>query len=121
MEQGSPRTHLEGAGTPSTTIMPKLDKPPKAYAAFIRRFPAIGEAWQLVGAAGKDGPLDEKCARLVKLGISIGAMREGAVHAGVRKAIAVGASRAEIDQVVALAAGSIGFPAVVAVHSWVDE
>lgn len=101
--------------------MPKLDKPPKAYAAFIKRFPRLGEAWQLVGAAGKEGPLDAKSARLVKLGISIGAMREGAVHAGVRKAVAAGASRAELDQVVALAAGSIGFPATVAVHQWVEE
>lgn len=101
--------------------MPKLDKPPKAYAAFIKRFPRLGEAWQLVGAAGKEGPLDAKSARLVKLGISIGAMREGAVHAGVRKAVAAGASRAELDQVVALAAGSIGFPATVAVYQWIEE
>ncbi len=101
--------------------MPKLDKPPKAYSQFIKRFPKVGEAWHLVGAAGKDGPLDAKCVRLVKLGISIGSMREGAVHAGVRKALAAGATRAELDQVVALAAGSIGFPATVAVHQWVEE
>lgn len=101
--------------------MPKLDKPPKAYSAFMKHFPKVGEAWQLVGAAGKEGPLDAKSARLVKLGISIGTMREGAVHAGVRKALAAGASRAELDQVVALAAGSIGFPATVAVSQWVEE
>jgi 4-carboxymuconolactone decarboxylase len=101
--------------------MPKLDKPPKAYSAFMKRFPKVGEAWQLVGVAGKEGPLDAKCARLVKLGISIGMMREGAVHAGVRKAVAAGASRADLDQVVALAAGSVGFPSAVAVHQWVEE
>ena len=101
--------------------MPKLDKPPETYAAFVKRFPKVGEAWQLVGEAGQEGPLDEKHARLVKLAISIGAMREGAVHSSVRKARAAGASREEIDQVVALAAGSIGFPAAVAVYTWVED
>lgn len=101
--------------------MPKLDKPPKAYSAFMKRFPKVGEAWQLVGAAGKEGPLDAKCARLVKLGISVGTMREGAVHAGVRKAVAAGATRDELHQVVALAAGSIGFPSAVAVYQWIEE
>jgi len=53
--------------------MPKLDKPPKAYSAFLKRFPKVGEAWQLVGVAGKEGPLEAKVARLVKLGILMGA------------------------------------------------
>ncbi len=101
--------------------MAKLDKPPKAYSAFLKAFPKVGEAWHLVGAAGKDGPLDEKSVRLVKLAISIGTMREGAVHAGVRKALAAGATREELYQVVALSAGSIGFPSAVAVYQWVDE
>jgi len=101
--------------------MPKLGKPPKTYSAFMKRYPKVGEAWELVGAAGKEGPLDAKTARLVKLAISIGSMREGAVHAGVRKAVAAGATPAELYQVVALAAGSIGFPSTVAVHQWVDE
>jgi hypothetical protein len=29
----------------------------------------------------KEGPLDAKTARLVKLAVAVGAMREGAVHA----------------------------------------
>jgi hypothetical protein len=57
----------------------------------------------------------------VKLGIAIGAMREGAVHSGVRKARDAGASLAEMEQVVALAASTIGFPASVAVWNWVRE
>lgn len=107
--------------THSPFEMPKLQKPPKTYQEFMRRFPKVGKAWELTGEAGREGPLDVKCARLVKLALSIGTMREGAVHAAVRKALAVGVTRAEIDQVITLAAGSIGFPATVAVYSWIEE
>jgi 4-carboxymuconolactone decarboxylase len=39
----------------------------------------------------------------------------------VRKARDAGASRAEMEQVVVLAATTIGFPATVAVWSWVRD
>jgi len=48
----------------------------------------------------------------------MGAMREGAVHSAVRKARAAGVTRADIEQVVALAASTVGFPSAVALHSW---
>ncbi len=96
-------------------------KPPKTYEAFIARYPRLGQAWELIGAAGKDGPLDERTARLVKLAVSIGALRQGAVHSGVRKALSMGIGREEIEQVIALAAGTLGLPAAVAVFSWVEE
>jgi len=99
----------------------KLGKPPKTYLDFMQRFPRVGKAWDLVGEAGREGPLDDKCARLVKLALAIGAMREGAVHSAVRKALAVGVTHDEIDQVIALAAGSLGFPATVAIFSWIEE
>jgi alkylhydroperoxidase/carboxymuconolactone decarboxylase family protein YurZ len=59
--------------------------------------------------------------RLVKLAVACGALREGAVHASVRKALALGLTRAEIEQVIALAAGTLGLPATVAIFSWVEE
>lgn len=98
-----------------------LPKPPKSYEAFVNRYPKLGEAWGTIAAAGKEGPLDEKTARLVKLGIAIGAMREGSVHASVRKAKAMGIPREEIEQVVALAAGTLGMPAVVAAFCWTGD
>jgi alkylhydroperoxidase/carboxymuconolactone decarboxylase family protein YurZ len=94
---------------------------PRAYREFIRRYPKLSRAWDLTGEAGKEGPLDEKTLRLVKLGISMGALREGAVHANVRKALEAGIPRASIEQTVALVAGTLGFPASVAVFSWVEE
>jgi alkylhydroperoxidase/carboxymuconolactone decarboxylase family protein YurZ len=96
-------------------------KPPKTYQAFTERFPGIAQAWESLAEAGKEGPLDERTSRLVKLAVSIGALRQGAVHAGVRKALSLGISREEIEQVIALAAGTLGLPATVAVYSWVQE
>ena len=48
-------------------------------------------------------------------------MREGAAHASVRKAFAIGVTREEMEQVVALAAGTIGLPAAVANITWIGD
>lgn len=95
--------------------------PPARYQEFVERYPKLGDAWRLISEAGADGLFDPKTARLIKLGIAIGALREGAVHASVRKGVAMGLSPAELEQVVALAAGTIGLPATVAAYSWVTE
>ncbi len=96
-------------------------KPPKAYEQFIERYPKLGEAWEALREAEQAGPLDRKISRLVKLGIAVGAQHTGAVHSAVRKAISAGASRKEIEQVIALAAGTIGLPSTVAVNTWIQE
>ena len=96
-------------------------KPPKTYETFVRRYPKLGKAWEKIGEAGSDGPLDDKTVRLIKLAIAIGAMREGAVHSGVRKALASGITVEEIEQVIALGAGTLGMPATVAVFSWAHD
>ena len=102
--------------------MPKTQpKPPKTYEAFIRRYPKLAEAWEAIHEAGSEGPLDERTVRLVKLGIAVGAMREGAIHSSVRKALALGIGRDELDQVIALAASTLGMPSTVAVFSWVSQ
>jgi alkylhydroperoxidase/carboxymuconolactone decarboxylase family protein YurZ len=99
----------------------KRSKPPAVHQQFVRRFPELGRAWDLVNKQGADGPLDARAQRLVKLAIAAGAMREGAVHSAVRKARDAGVTLAEMEQVVALAASTIGFPASVAVWSWIRE
>jgi alkylhydroperoxidase/carboxymuconolactone decarboxylase family protein YurZ len=101
--------------------MQKKSRPPAAHQQFVRRFPSLGKAWDLVNEEGGSGPLDARTQRLLKLAIGIGALREGAVHSGVRKASDAGASLAEMEQVVALAASTIGFPASVAAWNWVRE
>jgi alkylhydroperoxidase/carboxymuconolactone decarboxylase family protein YurZ len=99
----------------------KGPRPPKAYEAFVKRYPKLGEAWEAIHEEGSNGPLDRRTVRLVKLGIAIGALREGAIHSSVRKARAMGITAKEIEQVVALAAGTLGLPATVAVYTWIAE
>jgi len=101
--------------------MPTFPEPPQAYQEFVRRYPKIGQGWEAIAQAGREGPLDDRTARLVKLALAIGALREGAVHSNVRKALAMGISPAEIGQVLALAAGTHGLSATVAAYSWVRD
>ncbi len=99
----------------------KQSKPPAAHQQFVRRFPKLAQAWELVNEEGAAGPLDARTQRLAKLAIAVGAMREGAVHSAVRKARDASVSIGEMEQVVALAASTIGFPSSVAVWSWIRE
>jgi len=96
-------------------------RPPATHRRFVDRYPKAGRAWDLLNEEAGQGPLDPRTQRLVKLAVAIGALREGAVHSGVRKARDAGATLAELEQVVALAASTIGLPSTVAVWSWVGD
>ncbi|MEE2658497.1 MAG: carboxymuconolactone decarboxylase family protein [Candidatus Latescibacterota bacterium] len=97
------------------------DRLPAAYTDFTTRYPKLAEAWGLIAEQGQEGPLDERTCRLVKLGIAMGAMRTGAVHSGVRKALSLGVTAAELEQVVALTAGTLGMPSSVANFTWLQD
>ena len=101
--------------------MSSKPKPPQAFRAFTKRYPKLAEAWDLIHEEGKIGPLDTKTARLVKLGVAIGALRQGAVHSSARKALALGITPEELEQTVALAAGTLGMPSTVAAYCWVQD
>ena len=101
--------------------MSDTPRPPRVYNEFIARFPKLGEAWHLIAQAGKDGPLDDRQARVVKLALAVGAQREGSVRAGVRKGLAAGMTGEDFNQVLALAAGTIGMPSVVAAFTWIED
>lgn len=101
--------------------MSRMPETPKIFQEFAARFPKLIQGWEAIVRAGSEGPLDEKTVRLVKLGIAMGAMREGAVHSSVRKAHALGIPRDAVEQAVALAAGTIGLPGAVAVWSWARD
>lgn len=95
---------------------------PKVYLEFRSRFPEVAAALDSLGeAADGAGPLDERLARLVKLGLAIGASSEGAVRSNARKALAAGASPEELRHVAVLAVTTCGFPAGIAGLSWIDE
>jgi 4-carboxymuconolactone decarboxylase len=99
----------------------ELSRPPRAFDEFSETFPALRKAWDILGDAANEGPLDERTARLVKLGVAIGAMREGAVHSSARKARALDITDKELNQVVALASSIIGMPSSVAVWTWLRD
>jgi len=101
--------------------MSDLPKPPRTHDEFVAAFPEVGKAWESIGSAGKAGPLDERTCRLIKLALAMGAQQEGSVHASVRKGLAMGITRAELEQVVALAAGTLGFPQTVAAYTWIQD
>ena len=63
---------------------------PDIYKHFERAFPTVHAAHQeLARRCYEVGPLDERSARLVKLGIAIGAQAEGAVRSHTRRALEV--------------------------------
>jgi alkylhydroperoxidase/carboxymuconolactone decarboxylase family protein YurZ len=95
---------------------------PAVYVQFRERFPGITDKVDALGTVVDDaGPLDERTRRLVKLGIAVGAMAEGAVRSNVRKALQAGATEADVLHVVALTVTTCGFPASVAAFSWIEE
>lgn len=99
-----------------------MAKIPGFYTRFLEQHPEVGAAYTALGAACKSaGPLDEKTAELVKLGISIGAGMSGATHSHTRKALGAGASRDEIVHAVLMATTTVGFPNMMRGLAWVQD
>jgi AhpD family alkylhydroperoxidase len=95
---------------------------PQPFQRFRDQNPAVVTAYEALGeACAQAGPLEPKTRELVKLALAIGARLEGAVHSHARRALEAGASRAEIQHVIVLAAPTLGFPTTVAVSTWVDD
>ena len=95
---------------------------PKRYTEFLEAYPDVAKAYHELGNACSDaGPLDQKTRALVRLGIAIGRQHEGAVHSHARKALEAGATEKEIQHAAILATTTVGFPAMMAALSWVDD
>jgi 4-carboxymuconolactone decarboxylase len=95
---------------------------PDIYQHFERAFPNVHAAHQeLAQACYQGGPLDARSARLVKLGVAIGAQAEGAVRSHARRALAENMTPDEVRHVGLLALTTIGFPHTVAGLGWIDE
>ena len=99
-----------------------MSKLPKHYTRFMKDFPEVGRAYRDLGdAVGEAGSLDTKTIELVKLGMSLGAKIEGAVHSHARKALESGAKREEIVHAVLQATTTLGFPTMMMGLSWVED
>jgi len=95
---------------------------PDVYQRFEDAFPDVHAAHQeLATACYQGGPLDRRSARLVKLGIAIGAQAEGAVRSHARRALSEGVDPGEVRHVSLLALTTIGFPHTVAGLGWIEE
>jgi len=95
---------------------------PEVYQQFERRYPAVKETFDALGAAEHEaGPLGERERRLIKLGIAVGAESEGGVRSHVRKLLGIGVSEEEILHAIVLALTTVGFPATNASLSWAEE
>jgi 4-carboxymuconolactone decarboxylase len=95
---------------------------PAIYTRVREQYPEVAEALdQLARISDGAGPLDDRSCRLVKLGIAIGALSEGAVRSNARKALDAGVTADEIRHAAVLAITTRGFPAAVAALGWIDE
>lgn len=95
---------------------------PDIYEKFRQDYTDVFQKYTQLGMACRSaGPLDQKVQDLVKLGIAIGANSPGAVRSHTRKALASGATPAEIVHAVLLALTTTGFPNMIAAMGWVQE
>jgi len=95
---------------------------PAHYKKFFEKYPEIAQKYEELGSTiHNQGPLDKKTRELVKLGISAAARSEGAVHSSARKALEAGAAVEELKQVILLSLPTIGFPAMMAALSWLED
>ena len=99
-----------------------MSRPPKKFQQFMKKYPRVAEAYNQLGEACYNaGPLEEKTRALIKIGLSIGARMEGAVHSHVRKALDAGVAPEEIRHAVVLAMPTLGLPTMMAAMTWVDD
>jgi alkylhydroperoxidase/carboxymuconolactone decarboxylase family protein YurZ len=99
-----------------------MAKLPGWYSEQKKRYPEVLEAYESLGEACRSaGPLDGKMLALAKLAVAVGARLEGAVHSHARRSLEAGATIDECRHVVLLATTTIGFPAMMAALSWVED
>lgn len=99
--------------------MPTL---PKQYTSIRMKYRGLSKAVENLGKAAKaSGPLNKKTAELVQVAAAAAIRSEGSVHSHTRRALAAGAKPDEIRHAVVLLTSTIGFPAVSAALSWVND
>ena len=99
-----------------------MTKPPRQFRQLVDEYPELAGAYGALGEAARGaGPLDERSACLVKLGIAIGMQHEGATHAHARKGLDAGLTPDELRHAALLAVPTLGWPRMVAAYMWVED
>jgi AhpD family alkylhydroperoxidase len=95
---------------------------PDMYLRLKRRHPSVFAAAEALGESIRaEGALDDKQIQLIQLGAAAAIRSEGAVHSHTRRALAAGATPAEVRHALMALVSTIGFPSVVAATSWADD
>ena len=92
---------------------------PRVYRDLRANHPEVAVAYDALGHACRmAGPLSERDQRLVKLGIAVGLSSEGGVRSHVRRGLAEGLTREELQHAITVAVPTAGFPATAAAYRW---
>lgn len=96
---------------------------PEFLQKVIDKYPKVWDSFDAMGNTISDlpGGIDKKTQHLVKLGIAIGAGREGAVHSHVRRAKKAGFTNEQIYHAALLSITTNGWPGAVMTLSWIDD
>jgi alkylhydroperoxidase/carboxymuconolactone decarboxylase family protein YurZ len=95
---------------------------PKPFLRFLERYPAVEKAhMELSLAVNREGPLDARSRRLVRLGIAIGVGSQGGVKSHARRSLEEGLAPDELRHAALLALPAAGFPAMIAALEWVEQ
>jgi alkylhydroperoxidase/carboxymuconolactone decarboxylase family protein YurZ len=95
---------------------------PKHFYKLREKFPSYIDALEQLGETVRTvGPLDEKTCQLVQLAAAAASRSEGAVHSHARRALDAGAGVAELEHALVCLTSTIGFPAVSAAISWIED
>lgn len=99
-----------------------MSKLPQQYLMLRKRFKGVLRALDSLGkATASAGPLDKKTCHLIQMAAAASSKSEGAVHSHARRALEAGATAEELQHAIVLLTSTIGFPAVSAALSWIDD
>lgn len=102
--------------------MKPTTKPPKFYREFVKKYPVVGETYEALGdAVHHQGPLNDRERALVKLAISGSNLYQSAFKAHIRKAVAVGIRREEIEHLALLMLPTVGFPTMMVLMGIIED
>lgn len=95
---------------------------PKHWNRLAKLYPDYTAAVEHLGETVRNaGPLEPKVAELIQLAAAAAVHSEGAVHSHARRAQKAGATPEEVQHAILLLTSTIGFPAVAAALSWIDD
>lgn len=95
---------------------------PRHFLKLKEMYPQLIETHERAGELGrKAGPLQDKYTHLIQMAACVALRSEGGVHSHTRRALKLGATPQEVYHALILLISTVGFPAVSAGFSWVND